>query len=737
VSVLDAVRLEASLGGSLRQRIIARAPIGWWRLAETSGVAKDSSGSGRPGTVSGTGVTRQAASLMPEGGWGYTFAGASSGSVSMGDDAAFEFNQGYTIEIFGLQYTTSTSQAIVSKALSPSGKGWGVFVTTGGKIRFFAITAAGASVWLLDTDAAYNDGLPHHVVAESDGSTNAITIYVDGVAVKQTTAGAGTPDTNAANFSIGSLDLAGSFFTGTIDDVVVYNTAIGAAAVAADYAATRWTDITEDVWDDPPLAWGWGILGSGPTDRVADAHDASGDLFNAAANSAGLEGYYSPGHVNQRTGFARGIVVRGVATLAGDDYPLFIGVLDDIAPEPGRNQAHHVPLVIRDFMATLIDADLREVALQIDKTEGELLEALIDSLPVTVQPLALDFDASLDTSPYAFHDLAPGVKAIQPATDIVLSALGYLYVNRLGHLRYENRQARQVSTSVFAIDDDMSTIEAPSDADDVATRFRLTIHPKRIDAAATTVLFSIPVASAAQPSTLAIEPGETVAYSGDYFNPSNVEQQIGGTAQVDPPVITTDYLANAADDGTGTNKSAAVTVAADFFGASVAFSIANTDPATVYITKLQCRGKGLYDEAPVTVEAISEHETLERPVDIDLPYQTSATLAQALADYLIAQFAIDEDQPTRAKVVTFRANLSDEFLLAALTLDVGDRITVTETVTGVTTVDVFVQGARFTLSRGGLLDVTLYLSPSIFSDEFWILEDPDSQLGLNTILAFA
>lgn len=732
MSLLEALRIDYGLGGSYRQAVLLNAPDGWWRFAETTGHAFDSSGFGNHGTLAGSGVTRGVDSPVNEGGFAYSFDGA-NGYVTMGDVAAFEYTGGFAVE-YWIKTSHSGSEQIIVGKMDGAGRGWRISMLATGEIRFLVGTTVPAFIISLDTAGAYNDDAWHYVAHIWDGSTGDVFTIVDDAIEAQTTALAGTAATPAEPFVIGAYTSSFALkFTGSLDEVAVYP-ALSVAQALAHYAAALWTEVTEDVWDDPALEFGWGIKGSGPTDRIGELDPAQCDLLNADCNSAGLEGLYSPGHANARAGFTRGIPMRIVATFDGDEYTLFTGSIDDIDPEPGRNQTHRVPVVHQDFFKNFSEADLREVALQTGKTETELLQVIVESLPVLAQPLAIDLDTGLDTSPYAFHDLGSGLKAIDPATDIVLSALAYLYVNRYGTLRSENRQYRQTqTTSAVTFDDDMTALEVPTDFDSIVTRFRLTIHPKAIDAAATTVLFAIPLASATQPSTLAINPGETVEYEGEYFNPSNVEQKIGGTAQVSP-VATTDYLANAAADGSGTNKTAAVNVSAEFWGSSVRFTIENTDAAVVYVTKLQCRGKGLYDQSPVTLQAVTEDETVERPIDIDLPYQTDPNLAQQLADYLLTQYTTDDPKITS---LTFCADLSDDFMLAALTLEVGDRITISETVTGVSTVDVFVQGVHFAVSRGRRVDVTLFVSPAVFASEFWILEDADSELGVNTFLAFA
>lgn len=70
-----------------------------------------------------------------------------------------------------------------------------------------------------------------------------------------------------------------------------------------------WTT-NEDVLQDPPMVWEYGISGIGITDLVADTGILSFYLDNSQWNSANLAGLYSPGHTNVLDDFAEGLFVR-------------------------------------------------------------------------------------------------------------------------------------------------------------------------------------------------------------------------------------------------------------------------------------------------------------------------------------------------------------------------------------------------------------------------------------------
>lgn len=687
VVYLTDARVDIALGGSWRKLVAALNPSVWYQFNRYgSTAARDSSSPTVDGTLSG-GASQTVLDwrqIIPEGGIGCSFDGV-NGAVAASFPAS---TTTFTIEcwiwpnspsVAGTILTDTTDALQLSTSRVPD--------------FFFGAASHNASAALTD------QALSHLVVVVSGGNG---TFYINGVA-------AGT-FSGFGGFTPTAIGLSGAArpLKATLDEFVYYvGYAMPAGEVAAHYAAGLWTDVSIDVWDRPGVTLQYGINGRGPADRIGGPGSAGFDLFNDAANSGGAEGYYSPDHIAVRPGFTRGDLVRISALYNGTREILFTGKIDTVDPAPGKGGSKRVSVVVADIMTDLIDADLRNVTLQINQLETALLTALVEAIPITAQPLGLRFGTGLDTSPYAFDQLGPGEKAIKPASDITLSSMGFLWTDRYGILRYANRDARAGTGLLQDFEHELTDVVARTGSDGVFNRIRLTVHPKRIDAAATTVLCSMPLASATNPSTVSINPSETIVIWDEYVHPSNPEQRIGGTAQV-TPAATTDYLANSAADGSGTDKTANITVVAAPFASTVKWTITNNDAALVYITKRQLRGKGLYDEAPVTVEAASAVvPPVERPIEIDLPNQGSRALAQSLANDLLSQH---EDPSNQSDVLGFRGNVSDAFMLAALRLEIGARLRISEAVTGLVEADMFVQNIRLDLKPGLQLHCAAQLS---------------------------
>ena len=100
--------------------------------------------------------------------------------------------------------------------------------------------------------------------------------------------------------------------------------------------------------------------------------------------------------------------------------------------------------------------------------------------------------------------------------------------------------------------------------------------------------------------------------------------------------------------------------------------------------------------------------TLPLPSPIDLRYQSDPNVAQSAADFVESSY---NSLTRRAQEVTFVANESHDKMLLALTVEPGDRITISEPVTGLANAQVLVQSVALTVNEG-FITCTLGLSPA-------------------------
>lgn len=510
-----------------------------------------------------------------------------------------------------------------------------------------------------------------------------------------------------------------------------------------------WTAVTADVLE--PLVIGYGIRGGGPRDRVASSGSCRFRLNNSATNSAGVLGYYSPGHPQARGGWAVGIRVRVscVDPLLSETHVKFLGWVHTITPVPGVRGARTVAVTATDWLEEAARASVAGLATQIDKRSDQIVTTLVGN--VARAPGATSYGTGRDTYAYALdtaRDDAPN-PVLQELARVVASELGYLYQRGDGTLVFEARAARVNTTAAATFDNSMSGLDVATTRDEIVSRVQVITHPRTRDAA--------PVVLYQLKSVATIPVGGSLTLLGGYTDPNNRAARVGGISMI-TPVATTDYLANAAADGSGTNLTASLTVVAQFGGNGVRWTLTNTSAVVLYVTKLQARGTGLYDYERTVAEATNPALAAEFGDDVltlDMPYQSSASVGQDAARYVlgtygqteIGRWALGTAGSGELGVTTqlsyyVRASAASVSLAATTTAtayqilkrDVGDRIDLVETVTGVRTA-YYVQAVDLTLAKAAP-SVRWTLTPADIQT-YWALGTTNfTELGTGTRLSY-
>lgn len=516
-----------------------------------------------------------------------------------------------------------------------------------------------------------------------------------------------------------------------------------------DGAGVGWTDISVDVrLGEAPVVAEYGIRGTGPLDRVASTGTLTFALDNTVSNSGWKQGYYSPGHANARTGFELGIVVRLaiIDNATGARHYKFRGTLISVQPDAGLKRRQAVSCTVVDWIDEAARAKIRDVNTQTDKRSDQIIDTLITTA-VTRQPVTKSLRVGQGEFPFALDNMqdnsTPVLRAI---ADCVMSELGYFYVkgdtSEGGTAVFEDRHKRVLDGAAEAtFNDTMLDVDAVRTRDDIINRVHVIVHPRKIDAAATTVLYEL-TPTETVPSVVA---GGTIALHGLYRDATGRFIRLGGSEQV-TPASTTDYTANAAADGSGADLTASVAVTAAFSSNGVTFTITNNHAsATAYITKLQVRGKGVYDTYETMVEAqhASSQTTYgESAVVIDLPYEDDVNIAQGVADQ---QLQVYKDPRYTVRAVTVSGQKSAALMTQCLAREPGDKIAIVETVTGLTNTAsdgtefaYYIQQVRFEIRVASKVYATWTLAPTIQSQSgAWILERTGfSELGETTYLGY-
>jgi hypothetical protein len=505
----------------------------------------------------------------------------------------------------------------------------------------------------------------------------------------------------------------------------------------------QWLEIP-DVQLTPAISISRGNDGTSQKDRVAETGTMSFALDNSEDNSAGLLGLYSsPNNVNVLEGWEVGIDVRCIVAYAGVDEPVFYGTIEDIVPGSGKFRERKVSVSCVDWMDEAATAKVRGLQVQLNKRSDEVFTVLINSVPR--QPGG-GYIAQIggDIYPYALDNAFEGeVNVMSEFQRLVQSELGRVYVRRDGVAVFESRHKRPnlFTLSLTMTDEDIDELDTGRGRSDIINHAEVQAHPRRVDAAATSVLFTL----ASKPR---IERNTPLTLNVLFRDPDARATRVGGTNLVQP-VATTDYMFNTLESGAGTDVTSQLTVVGTFSANGGEVVVTNNGPSDGYLTKLQCRGRGIYDYETILAKAdsaASKEKYGERSFPLDMPYQNDLNVAKDAAEFVVQQ---SKALLTQVKGVSFFANREDRLLLAALQLDVSAKIHLDETVVGnepftpvgedvqeVTVVEFFINSVQMEIGERGVIKCQWALEPA---DPFnyWILErDGFTELGQTTRLAY-
>ena len=221
--------------------------------------------------------------------------------------------------------------------------------------------------------------------------------------------------------------------------------------------------------------------------------------------------------------------------------------------------------------------------------------------------------------------------------------------------------------------------------------------------------------------------------------------RIAGSELVSP-VSGTDWVANTAADGTGTNITTSVAVTHSTSSAnSVTFNIQNNAGVTAYLTTLQVRGKALKDVTETVFSATSGSSQLaygENDSRISMRYESNTgSFASEIANWILN---ITKNARYVVKEFTLASNSNSTLMTQSLAREPGDKITVAETVTGLTAtgtagvqIGYFINGVSMAVNSGGIINTTWVLAPAD-QQSAWVLNQVGaSELGVTTNLGFA
>ena len=490
---------------------------------------------------------------------------------------------------------------------------------------------------------------------------------------------------------------------------------------------TVWYDITAYVVGD--IKGNNGLGGWKPENRVAVLGTLNITLNNKSKIFSPMGGDVVRG-LGTLTNFNRGRRIRIRGIFNGISYTIWLGRIMSIDSDDKNWGNEQARLMAVDWMNVPVNYPMKGATIALNKRIDEALTLILARL--SLAPEATDFETGSFTFPAVFDNVQRKTMALSEFTKLANSELGYIYVKQDGTLIAENMLTRQgwraldqvwvepdtdsyllMEDGFFLLTEDGGKIildeGAYTDAaiatdaegynillseDSLLNASIIRAHPVITDTSLK-VLYTLG-------TPLFIPSGQTKEFSAHYTDPSGLAQVSGTNMQV--PAATTDYLANAASDGSGTNYTADVVVTATYYGDTVYYSIANNAVAGVYMTLLQARGYGIYygNSIESTVDdATSQSVYGYAPFQFDMKYQKDTYLADMYGMSVIEEYKNPKSRMTK---MNFLANLNHNHMMTFLMLTIGSLLLGTEDRSGISN-HYYITDRAFTIKQGGIINV--------------------------------
>ena len=331
-------------------------------------------------------------------------------------------------------------------------------------------------------------------------------------------------------------------------------------------------------------------------------------------------------------------------------------------------------------------------------------------------------------------------KAIDAMRLVEEAEAGFLKETKAGQVGFEDRYHRlttAASTTSQATFSDAAgashTYHEVSQDDPLTTIINhVEATARTFDTAGAAALWTHPETGAASPTLAA---SEAKTFEAEYPNPSAANNAMEVDAWT-TPAATTDYLANTASDGSGTNKTADISVSQTKSGERMVMTFTNGSSEPVYMTKIQARGTAVTTNNPCIVRAIdttSQTAYGDRKYVAKTKFLPTTSEAQDWCDYHMAVYGSPIEILTMAVPASAPNNIGQ-----MLSRDISDRITVVadnDTALGIDG-DFFVEAVQHQVTDGGMTHVATWkLSPALGGyARFWKLGV--GVLGTSTVPAY-
>lgn len=372
-------------------------------------------------------------------------------------------------------------------------------------------------------------------------------------------------------------------------------------------------------------------------------------------------------------------------------YDVFNGFLVEIDPIGAEGQ--RVKMECHDALGFYKNS-LAEIGLLENKRTDEVVTAYLDDIGVSLANRDIDTGQTVIQYAYASRKFGEAMRAVAEAEQ------GRIYVTREGKIRFESRhwrlQPAQQTVSWTITASDIQDAVAPLGWETVKNRITVTAHPVEIKS--TAVLWK-------SQTVVEIPAGGNRDVWASFTDP-DTEQLCAGKSVI-TPVATTDYTANSAPDGSGTDLTLQVSISMSAFSDKAKLTITNSASVNAYMTLLQVRGQ------PVVTRDISVRQEDSssiasygrRDMNISPAFLQDVDTAENMARFVLAM------TKTPAGAIQIEM-LIDNILPEALMSEISDRISVTDPYHYLSGDEFYIEGFVYDLVPGGNSRVTVYAKPA-------------------------
>ena len=438
-----------------------------------------------------------------------------------------------------------------------------------------------------------------------------------------------------------------------------------------------WGDTAEDVTANTmECVWSRGrdyasqLSGRASAGSLAARLDNSTGIYSSFNTSSSLTGNLLPG---------RKVRLRSTDPAA---KTLWTGFLDTLEPVTSLSGAHNVVLRASGPLARINRARVR-IAMTTATATGAIVTAILNATNWPVGDRTIDTGLTTIERFFSGGPFSAGERpALYTLRLVEETEFGYIGEAPDGKIVFEDRHHRltqatsKTSQATYTDASDGTLVYSQIQQLDPLREIynRIEAEVRHYVTGSVAVLWTLSETGSDSPS---IEPGDTQVFIARFPNPVSATNAVGVNAWT-TPASTTDYTANAAADGSGTNMTSDIGIAQVKYDESMKITLTNNGAVSAYITKLQSRGTPVTLSDPIRVQA--EDATSQTAFDVRTwpnpgQFLPSSSEAQDYCDFVLSTFK----DPTPTVKVLLHANRNDAHLTEVMTRDVSERVTITGT----------------------------------------------------------